>query len=198
MAVTRVNATLDKNTEELKRMETEQDRYSGSVLAPKTHGIYDVVISAYDDAVNVALASTPVDVTRWHTPKVNWQPTDPVNYTDYNRIKNNLEYLHERGCILFHVFDIRDMGDNKEGYTDYTYADEWNLLEENLDIINQNTFTRDYGKRQFFFDNNPFIMWDELNRLENAILTIRMIMDSHESGLPKLSFRLGNYKGVKV
>ena len=196
MSVIRVNATLDKNTVQLSNESLE--RYRGDVQAPKIHGDYNLSISAYDDAGNVAISDNPIEVTQWHTPKVNWRPTDPVNYTDYNRIKNNLEYLHERACALFKLFEIKDMGEDKAGYQDYTYADEWNLFEENLDTINQNIFTRDYGERQYFFDNNPFIMWDELNRIENAILEMRGSMDRHEAGLPKLAIRLGDYKGVKV
>lgn len=31
----------------------------------------------------------------WVTPKINWQPTDYINYTDLNRIKNNVQALKD-------------------------------------------------------------------------------------------------------
>lgn len=35
----------------------------------------------------------------WVTPKVNWQTSDHINYTDYNRIKNNVTQLYS--VVLF-------------------------------------------------------------------------------------------------
>ena len=84
----------------------------------------------------------------WITPKTNWISTDRFNIADYNRIKNNLEYLHE------------------------------------------------YAQR--FYDNGPFIQFGELNRIESAVLKIYELLGRQEAGLSKLSFRLGNAKGVKA
>ena len=139
-----------------------------------------------------------MSVTKWHTPKTNWQPTDPVNIEDYNRIKNNLEFLNERASILYAAFHIQDMGADKISYKDYYYADEFNRFEQNLDSINKNIFTQDYGPTVRFFDNGPFIDYMELNRLEGAILRMNEILDNLEAGLARFSFRLGNWKGVKI
>ena len=32
----------------------------------------------------------------WINPKTDWTKNDRFNYSDYNRIKNNLNYLHEK------------------------------------------------------------------------------------------------------
>lgn len=134
----------------------------------------------------------------WLTPKTNWIITDRFNIQDYNRIKGNLEYLHERAERLHHKFSIRNMGSDKADYSVFFYADEFNLFEENLDIINQSVFMKNYGQSQSFFDNGPFIRWDELNRIESAVLEMNSILDRQEAGLKRLAFRLGNMKGVAV
>ena len=134
----------------------------------------------------------------WITPKTDWVSTDRFNITDYNRIKNNLEYLHEYAETLYFPFDISNMGANKDSYADYFYADEFNLFEDNLKAINQNIFTQDFGIAQRFYDNGPFIQYGELNRIESAILSIYELLGRQKAGLTKLSFRLGDMKGVKT
>lgn len=134
----------------------------------------------------------------WLEPKTDWVSTDRFNIQDYNRIKGNLEYLHDRAEKLYHRFQIQNMGSDKADYSVFFYADEFNLFEENLDIINQNVFMQDYGESQTFFDNGQFIQWDELNRIESAMFSMSRILDRQEAGLRRLAFRLGNMKGVAV
>lgn len=134
----------------------------------------------------------------WIKPKTDWVSTDRFNIEDYNRIKGNLEYLHRKATEITKLFDILDMGSDKDNYADYFYASEFNLFEQNLEIINQNILSQDYGTAQVFFDNGPFIQWEELNRIESATLSMKDILDLQAAGLRRLSFRLGNMKGVAV
>lgn len=196
MAIDRVESAFNGSQRQLNAVGT--DLYTGSHEAPGKGGEYGLRVSAYDDGGNVAIADKTVGVTKWHAPKTNWQPTDPVNIEDYNRIKNNLEFLNERASELYAAFLVQDMGADKIGYrTDY-HADEWNLFEQNLDTINKHIFTQDYGPTVRFFDNGPFIDYRELNRLEGAILEMNILLDNLEAGLARLSFRLGDWKGVKI
>lgn len=196
MAIKEVTATLAEKTTNL---ENKQDSiYSGNLTAPKENGIYSVQVSAYDDAGNVTTDNAEVEVTLWHTPKTNWKPTDRFNFVDYNRIKNNLTWLHEKAQELWKPFDIEDMGDDITDYSSYWKVRFFNAWEENLEIINKNIFTQDYGERQIFFENGAFIQWNELNRIESAILEMRDILDRQEAGLRRLSFRLGTFKEVKI
>ena len=89
---------------------------------------------------------------------------------DYNRIKNNLTYLYELAQEVYKQFSIVDMGADIEDYTGWFTAASFNNFESNLDTINKNIFTKDYGVSQRFFDNGQFIKWDELNRIESATL----------------------------
>lgn len=196
MSVTQVTASLSEETTVLN--ETENNLYSGNLTTPTESGVYAVNVSAYDDAGNVAVATSYVDVSLWHTPKTNWKATDSFNFVDYNRIKNNLVYLHQFAETLWNSFRISDMGEDIAEYTAFWDVDIFNMFESNLELINQNILTQDFGVSQRFFENGAFIKWDELNRIEGAILSMNDLLERQKAGLKKLSFRLGNWKGVKI
>lgn len=134
----------------------------------------------------------------WQEPKLNWVQGDRFNLDDYNRIKNNLQWLYEKAVILYKAFSIANMGPDMTEYTAYWDADKFNTFEQNLETINANIYTKDYGESQRFFANAPFIKWDELNRIESASLNMKKILDNLEAGLPRLAFRLGANKEVKI
>ena len=52
----------------------------------------------------------------WQEPKTDWTVNDYFNYTDYNRIKNNIAYLREQALKLYINFPFTEMGSDKEGY----------------------------------------------------------------------------------
>lgn len=116
----------------------------------------------------------------WETPKTDWfceidndgnYIGDRFNATDFNRIKNNLEYLRDLAVRMYDTFDINSIGENKTP-GDYFYADEINQIEENLVIINGNSVKRNYGVAPSYADNGKIFDYVELNRLETAILDI--------------------------
>ena len=106
--------------------------------------------------------------------------------------------MHQKACELYRNFDIENMGYEVTSYESYWNVAFFNAFETNVDVINNTIYTKDYGISQRFFENGPFIKWDELNRIENACLQMKDILKRQELGLPKLSFRLGSMKGVKV
>lgn len=214
MAVKDVQAIVGNEVYAL-ALNNQTGRYEASLVAPsESDGRYGITISATDDMGNVATIdeNDPVlgaslcltvipketeSIMGWIEPKTNWTRDDRFNIQDYNRIKNNLIYLHEKAQALYQVFQIQDMGEDKADYSVFFYADEFNLFEQNLETINQKIFTQDYGMTQAFYDNGPFIQWDELNRIESATLTMMELLNRQEAGLPRFAFRLGNVKGVK-
>lgn len=201
MAVTRVTASLSDETKEL---QGNNDVYSGDVRAPDNHGDYGVTLGIYDDAGNVSVVNNSdipalsVEVTLWRTPKTDWQSADRFNIEDYNRIKNNLVYLHEKAVSLWKPFEIEDAGEDIKSYTAYWQAEKFNIFERNLDKINSNIFTQNYGFAQQFYENGPFIRWDELNRIESAILSMNEILERQKLGLRRIPFRLGAFKEVRI
>lgn len=128
----------------------------------------------------------------WIEPKTNWLPTDRFNFVDYNRIKNNLMYIHELAVELYEQFDIEDMGDDITSYEAYWDAETFNFFERNIETINKNIYTQDFGDSQVFYPNGIFITYDELNRIESATLSMKKILDSQKSSVRRLSFRLGS------
>lgn len=134
----------------------------------------------------------------WTEPKIDWKITDRFNIYDFNRIKNNIEYLHNEAQYLYENFEISDMGRNIESFESYWQVNYFNAFEENIEVINNVIFAQDYGKMQRFFENGPFIKWDELNRIETACLSMKDILERQKNGLRRLSFRFGSMKGVNV
>ena len=196
--IERVEADFNGQTKQLQ--EAAVNNYAGAFNSPEASGNYPVGITAVDDGGNITTKTAlyAVDVSGWQIPKTNWKPTDRFNIGDYNRIKRNLEILHDLVEQLYISFSIEDMGSTKTSYLDFFYASEINRFESNLETINRNMFTQDYGISQRFFDNGPFIKWDELNRIEGAMLQMRDILDRQKAGLRRLPFRLGNMKGERI
>lgn len=133
----------------------------------------------------------------WETPKTNWVSTDRFNISDYNRIKNNLEYLGMMGLEIYKFFTLDDMGEDKTSYAGYWTPAEFNLFESNLELIKANFPASNIGTRKTFFENGPFIDWEELNRIESALLAYYNMASLQRGTIPRLAVRLGNVKGVK-
>ena len=132
-------------------------------------------------------------MSEWTTPKTNWEPSDKFNFTDYNRIRNNLIYLKERANRLIRPFEIEDMGEDITSYLAYWDVQFFNAIEKNIDIISENAYGLNYGIRQTFYDNGAFIKWDELNRIESATVDINNMIDRQEVIERRLSFVLGGF-----
>lgn len=126
----------------------------------------------------------------WQQPKTDWSPKDFFNIEDYNRIKGNLNEIRSQALILWPDFDFEDMGNDKT-YQDYGfYADEINRFEANVDHIRTGTFPFAVGERQTFYDNQPFIGWQELNRIEEACRLMYSNIQSRIEGRKMLTFTL--------
>lgn len=126
----------------------------------------------------------------WQQPKTNWKEADFFNIGDYNRIKGNLNEIRSQARLLWPDFAFEEMGADKT-YQDYGfYADEINRFEANLDHICAGTFPFQVGSRQTFYDNQPFIDWRELNRIEEACRLIYSNIQSRYNGRKTLSFTL--------
>lgn len=135
----------------------------------------------------------------WTTPKTNWVLSDRFNIGDYNRIKNNLQYLIDETLAMCRPFPYTPMGADLTDYTGHRTAAQFNAFEQNLEAINQAGFTQDYGTTQTFFANGAFIKYDELNRIESACLSIKGYLDNMRAGVvdKRLAYILGQYKEVK-
>ena len=126
----------------------------------------------------------------WQQPKTDWRENDFFNIQDYNRIKGNLIEIRSQALVLWPNFPFEEMGEDKT-YQDYGfYADEINRFGANHDHIRTGTFPFVIGERQTFYDNQPFIDWRELNRIEEACRFIYNNIQSRINGRKKLAFTL--------
>ena len=126
----------------------------------------------------------------WTTPKTDWKITyvdgeyagDYFNYTDYNRIKGNIEYLV--ALPMPRVF-IDDMGGDK-AVGDPIYSSEFNAFQNNLEKIGRAVGIL-YENYPAFAVNGPTPTYADLNQIEsfcvrlyNALETsLRYAVDSN-------------------
>lgn len=139
-----------------------------------------------------------VNVATWTQPKTDWKKDDKFNFVDYNRIKNNLVYLANKASNIVQNININDMGADITKYTAYWDVSVFNDFESNLEKIAKYTYGNDYGAKQTFYPNGVFIKYDELNRIETAILDIYESLENHEKGLRKMPFILGRFREVRI
>ena len=126
----------------------------------------------------------------WLEPKTDWQADDYFNIQDYNRIKGNLNEIRAQALVMWPDFPFEDMGEDKT-YQDYGfYADEINRFEENVEHICEGTFPFAVGEKQTFYENTPFITWEELNRIEEACRLMYSNIQSRINGRRMLAFVL--------
>ena len=127
----------------------------------------------------------------WQTPKTNWVATDFINYTDYERIRQNIAYLHDLAAELYYKMPSLNPMAEKNSYALYPYASEWNALETNLHRIFNNIVTvRSIGNLMTFYDNGTTPLFSELNRIETATLDMYNTLNGQALGRPMLSFIL--------
>lgn len=127
----------------------------------------------------------------WQQPKTDWRASDFFNIQDYNRIKGNLNEIRSMALELWPEFEFEDMGQDK-AYQDYGfYADEINRFEDNLDHICTGTYPFGIGDKRTYSENQPFIGWEELNRIESACLKMYLNIQSGMDSRPTLEMTLG-------
>lgn len=135
----------------------------------------------------------------WTNPKTNWYGSsdsdgnytgDRFNAADFNRIKNNLDYLRELAIKLYEEFALVSLGADRTP-EDYFYADEINQLEANLNTVNNNTLKRSYGNAPTYADNGNTMDFEELNRLEGAILDLYDRLTNEHEGRRMFTWNFG-------
>lgn len=129
----------------------------------------------------------------WQEPKTDWVAEDYFNYSDYNRIKNNISYLRERALEVYVNFPFETMGSDKTSYAQYPYADEFNALENNLESLKQNTFLFDDSNSKQWYENQRTPNYEDFNRLERACLLFYNGFKTQKAHKPFLPKTLGGF-----
>lgn len=142
-------------------------------------------------------------MSNWQTPKTDWHGErdkqgvytgDRFNAKDFNRIHHNIQYLKEFAEKLYSdVPSIPTIRTVQVG--DFVYADEINQIEENFKKIAKFTFNRNYGSCPVYHDNDSFIDFRELNRLESAILDMYDRLTNQYNGRRTFTWAFGTEGG---
>lgn len=133
----------------------------------------------------------------WVPPKTDWISSDYFNVEDYDRITGNIRYLKALSDEVFDEFAINAMEEEKT-YTSMIYAREMNAIENNLEILNENTYGLDIGKTTLYQANKSTPLWSEFNRIESASLLLYNTLIAHKNALSRLEFSLGMQKGMRI
>ena len=73
-----------------------------------------------------------------------------------------------------------------------------NNIEISIDKLNFETYRLDIGDTKEYLPNTRTLNFEDLNRIESAILLLYNTMVAHKNALPRLAFALGGQKGIKV
>lgn len=132
----------------------------------------------------------------WKKPKTDWNAQrdlkgnyigDYFNVNDYNRIKNNIEFL---GAIARRFWPVLVKAQPDRKHEEYPYADEINTLVENLEAINAYVGC-EIGEKTVYLPNGAFIGYEDLNRIESACLDLYETMNTLYKKANKLPYRFG-------
>lgn len=129
----------------------------------------------------------------WITPKTNWNSSDSISFSDYNRIKNNMNCLYGIAKTMYPYVDIVDMGEDATR-KDVCSAKQFNDIEENLEKINKSSLNLKIGNKQKFYSNGVFISYQELNRIESAQQLLKEKLEKVKKR--RIPFRFGNFRNA--
>lgn len=136
----------------------------------------------------------------WTGVKTNWLPTDYFNVVDYNRVVGNLEYLRGLASELFEEITFTDVPSTKT-VNDKILPSEMTAIENNLYLLNTKTYQLskyEIGEKKRYKGNGKTHNYEDMNRIEDAIIRLYNIMTAHKASLPRLAITLGGQKGFKV
>lgn len=126
-----------------------------------------------------------------------WKSGDYFNAEDYNRITGNVSYLKAYLDGLF--ANMENISDKEEKtYLGLIYAREINAIENELDSINRESYGLEIGTKQIYRANGKTPIYSEYDRIESALARIMEKALLHKNNLPRLAFRLGGQKGLRV
>ena len=133
----------------------------------------------------------------WIEPKTNWDSSSRFNIEDFNRIKNNILYLHDIALVRVGAFEIESMGEDlyvgEDEYKNWVVED-FNAIENNLHTISNKIIDADIGTKKTFYENGLMPDYAELNRIESVTLRNKNALDNLSAGLRRIPFKLGQFR----
>lgn len=127
----------------------------------------------------------------WQTPKTTWENNEVFEVAlDYERIRGNINYLHELAEQLYPPFSLDTMADAPA--TGFPYPNWLNTVVDNTGKLARETLTpSDFLEMARYKGNAPGWDADDLNRIESNHQLLYGIFKGTIELLPKLSFEIG-------
>lgn len=114
---------------------------------------------------------------------------DYFNVSDYERIRMNLIELRDLANRMYPKISFEVM--NEKQVNDYFYAHDINAIECNLEALVTKIFPFQIGEKKLYKANDPFLTFEELNRIEAGIGVIFQYLSGQLQGTKRLEFTCG-------
>lgn len=135
---------------------------------------------------------------QWITPKTDWKiqlgldgqyQGDYFEIADYQRICNNLNYLHKMAAQLWNQPEKLQMVNAEQG--DFCTAEMMNGIEQAIQTIKPEAFSSVILPSKTWKANDFAPMVHDLNRIEKALQNLYLLLLQQQNVLPKLAIKLG-------
>lgn len=126
----------------------------------------------------------------YRLPKTDWIADDYFNVSDYERIVGNIIETYDFASSLYGSFDMAEMMENVN-YESIPHADNWNVISENIGIINQHTYNLPLEPNETYVDNGYSPNYEEFNRWETATERLMTTLRVEASTIPRLAIVCG-------
>ena len=133
----------------------------------------------------------------WITPKVDWTSDDYINFTDYNRICNNLNWVKDEANELGFSYPGWEVMTLATDYSDNPYADMWNTVVDNYNLLDD-IYPNFEPIEDVFSVNGYYIAYGTLNTLERNILLLDTVLSVAIANIPRLAIILGGNNKLKI
>lgn len=130
------------------------------------------------------------------TPKTDWVATDFINFTDYNRICNNLNWVKDEANELGFSYPDWEVMTLAEDYSSKPYADMWNKVVDNYNLLDD-IYPNFEPIEDVFSVNGYYIAYGTLNVLERNILLLDTVLSVAKANIPRLAIILGGNNKLK-
>ena len=131
------------------------------------------------------------------TPKTDWVGTDYINFTDYNRICNNLNWVKDEANELGFSYPGWEVMTLATDYSDNPYADMWNSVVDNYNLLDD-IYPNFEPIEDVFSVNGYYIAYGTLNTLERNILLLDTVLSVAKANIPRLAITLGGNNKLKI
>ena len=133
----------------------------------------------------------------WITPKVDWTSDDYINFTDYNRICNNLNWVKDEANELGFSYPDWEVMTLAEDYSSLPYPSMFNTMIDNYNLLDD-IYPNFEPIEDVYTTNGYTITYETVNVLERNILLLDTVLSVAKANIPRLAIILGGNNKLKI